>query len=137
VEIDQEVFNLLTNQHAVPTINDIITAIAADPNLQMMGPYTPADDHTEAVKTCRVVPVPHFIGGLFLVHPDGISARQFWEQVYPVIEGAGKVSECKALLQFFQLMMTSSGAAGQPSAFLIQLGHPLQPEMSLLLSAAI
>lgn len=115
VEIDQDVFNLLTNQHAVPTINDIITAIAADPNLRMMGPYTPADAHTEAVKTRRVVPVPHFIGGLFLAHPDGISARQFWEQVYPVIEGAGKVADCKALLQFFQLMMTSSGAPGQPS----------------------
>jgi hypothetical protein len=115
VEINLDVFNLLTNQHAVPTINDIITAIAADPNLQMMGPYTPGDTHTEAVKTRCVVPVPHFIGGLFLAHPDGISARQFWEQVYPVIEGAGKVADCKALLQFFQLMMTSSGAPGQPS----------------------
>ena len=131
VEIDQAVFNLINNQHAVPTINDITAAIAADPDLQMMGPYTAADAHTEAVKTRRIVPVPHFIGGLFLVHPDGISARQFWEDIYPVIEGAGKVAECKALLQFFQLMITSSGGAGQPS--ILEAARPVPPARNVTL----
>lgn len=125
VEIDQAVFNLLPNQQAVPSINDITTAIAADPNLQMLGPYTATDAHTEVVKTRRIIPVPHFIGGLFLTEPDGISARHFWERIYPAIEGAGKVVECKALIQFFQVMITSSGGAGQPSV--LDCARPAPP----------
>jgi hypothetical protein len=36
VEIDPTVFNLLPTQQAVPLVNDIITAFAADPNVQML-----------------------------------------------------------------------------------------------------
>jgi hypothetical protein len=125
VELDLGIFNLLNNQQAVPTVNAITTAIAADPTLQMMGPYTAQDAHTEAVKTRKVIAIPHFIGGLFLSQPEGVTARFFWESIYPVIEGAGKQTECKALLQFFQLMITSSGVQGNPSA--LECARPMPP----------
>ena len=91
----------------------------------MMGPYTAQDAHTEAVKTRKVIAIPHFIGGLFLSQPEGVTARFFWESIYPVIEGAGKQTECKALLQFFQLMITSSGVQGNPSA--LECARPMPP----------
>ena len=125
VELDAGVFNLLNNQQAAPTVNAITTAIAADPTLQMMGPYSAQDAHTEAVKTRKVIAIPHFIGGLFLSQPDGVTARFFWESIYPVIEGAGKQTECKALLQFFQLMITSSG--GQGNLSVLECTRPTPP----------
>ena len=68
VEIDPTVFNLLPTQQAVPLVNDIITTFAGGPNVQMMGPYLPADAHTEVVKVRRIIPVPHFLGSLFLAY---------------------------------------------------------------------
>lgn len=109
VELDTSLFSLFNNQVAVPTVNFITTAIANDPDLQMLGPYNTADAHTEPVKTRKIVPVPHAIAGLWLPFPDGITARYFWETIYPAIVGAGLVDECKALLQFFQIMITKSG----------------------------
>ena len=132
VELDLGIFNLLTNQQAAPTVNAITTAIAADPALQMMGPYTTQDAHTEVIKTRKVIAIPHFIGGLFLSQPDGVNARFFWESIYPVIEGAGKQTECKALLQFFQLMITSSGAQGNLSVLECARPMPLARNKNLI-----
>lgn len=115
VELDSEVFNLVNNQQAAPAVNAITTSIAADPTLQMIRPYTAQDAHTEAVKTRKVIAIPHFIGGLFLIQPERVTERFFWESIYPVIEGAGKQTECKALLKFFQLMITRSGGQGNLS----------------------
>ena len=89
VQIDDTLFHLTSNQHAVPAINLITTSIAADANLQMMDPFTAADAHTEEVKTCKIVPIPHFITDLWLTEPDGIIACYFWDTIYPVIEGTG------------------------------------------------
>jgi hypothetical protein len=50
-----------------------------------MSPYTVADIHTEVIKTCKIVPIPHFIASLLLTQPDGITALYFWETIYHVI----------------------------------------------------
>lgn len=52
----------------------------------MMGPFAAADAHTEVVKTHKIVPIPHFIAGMWLPEPDGITAHYFWEIIYPVSE---------------------------------------------------
>jgi hypothetical protein len=52
----------------------------------------------------------HFIAGLWLTESDGITSHYFWETFYPVVEGTGKVDVCRALLQFFQLMIMTASA---------------------------
>ena len=73
VVLQETLFNLLTNSQAVPTVPTIEAALAADSTLEMMGPYANGDANTEAVKTRRIVPVPHAVGGIWLSKPDGIT----------------------------------------------------------------
>lgn len=127
VELPGNVFHLLTNQVYVPTVATIQAAYAADANATQFGPYTPQDQGTEIVKTRKIVPIPHFVVGFWLSQPDGIDAPTFWRTVYPTIVTAGKVNECKALLQYFQVAVTipPNGAAGDPS--LLDVTRPAPP----------
>ena len=66
VELGSAVFNLLNNTVVVPTPATIVAALAADANLQLMGPYQNGDANTKGVKTWKMSPVPHFVGGIWL-----------------------------------------------------------------------
>jgi len=90
VGLGSAVFNLLNNMVMVLTQATIVAALIADANLQLMGPYQNGDANTEGVKTRKMSPVPHFIGGIWLFRPDGIMAQEFWILVYPIIVGQGK-----------------------------------------------
>ena len=116
IVVEDEVFCLTTNSQLVPTISTITTAIASDSTIKMMGPYTTVDANTMSIKTRKIIPVPHFLAGLWLTHEEGITPRQFWEVVYPVIVGAGKERECAALLHYFQNAITRTGGAAGISA---------------------
>ena len=129
VEIDTSVFNLFNNQLAVPTVNHITSSIASDPNLEMLGPYTANDAHTEPVKTRRIVPIPHFLAGLWMPFSEGITAKYFWETVYPAIQAAGFEADCKALIQFFQIMITRAGNQGNLSA--LEVTRPTPPARNI------
>jgi hypothetical protein len=84
----------------VPDVQTINTAIAGDVTLERMGPYGGGDPNTEGVKTRKLVPVPHFLCQAWLALGDaGITARQFFTAMHPLIVGEGKEAECKALIQ--------------------------------------
>jgi hypothetical protein len=95
--IDDSAFHLLNNAQPVPTPAIITAGLAADPTLITLGPFNNGDADTEAVKTRRIVAVPHFLAGLWLRGGDGLTPREFWELVYPTIVTENKEGECKAL----------------------------------------
>jgi hypothetical protein len=115
VELPESLFNLPNNAVAVPDVQTITTAIAGDAALERMGPYAGGDPNTEGVKTRKLVPVPHFICQAWLALGDeGITPRQFFTAMYPLIVNEGKEAECKALIQYAQVAITipHNNAAG-------------------------
>ena len=131
VELPDTLFNLQTNSQTVPTIPTIVAALTADAGLELMGPYVNGDANTDTVKTRRIVPVPHVVGGIWLTKPDGITPREFWELVYPVIVSQGIENECRSLLQFFQIAITQSGAGATSST--VDAVRPSPPARSVAL----
>ena len=70
VEVDRGMFNIPTAAIHIPTTTAILAAIAADPNLTNMGPYTAGDADINIVKVQKIRPVPHKLGGMFLHHEE-------------------------------------------------------------------
>ena len=128
VVLPDALFHLINNSHTVPTIATIVSAVAGDQALETMGPYATGDANTEPVKTRRIVPVPHVLGGLWLSEPDGLTPRKFWEVVYPRIVTLGIEGECRSLLQFFQLAITGTQADATTS--IIDGARPAPPARS-------
>lgn len=123
VELVADLFHLLTNTVVVPNVATIVGTLAADPNVELMGPYANGDANTEGVKTRKLCPVPHFVGGIWLSRPDGITPREFWTMVYPEIVNAGKQGECAALIQFFQVAIT----LGPNNLSVLEAARPTPP----------
>ena len=69
-----------------------------------MGPYAAGNAGTVAVRTRKVAPIPHFMGGLFLLHPDGVTWNVYFEEIYPAIEqeGAGAIPDAALLTILMQ-----------------------------------
>ena len=131
VEINDVVFHLPTTSVTVPTITAIVDALGTDETLTLMGPYTAGDGNTTVVKTRKIVPIPHFLGGLWTAKADGMTARDFWLEAYPLIQSEGKEEDCKALLQYFQAAITRTGANAAVST--IDTPRPIPPARNVAL----
>ena len=133
VEIPAGAFDLLQNVVAVPTPATIAAAYAADPDATQLGPYDANDAGVDLVKTRRLVPIPHFLVGVWLAEPDGIDAPKFWRHCYPIIVAAGKEQECQALLEYFQVAVTipPNGVDGDDS--LVDTRRPAPPPRNPIL----
>ena len=113
VELPNQLFELIGNTVLVPTVAHITAQIAADPNLDIFGPFQAGDANTEVVRSRNSILVPFRYSQYFLAQ-DGITPKQYFETVYPQLVNDTLDQECTALTQFFQIAFTRSGH-GLPS----------------------
>ena len=73
-------------QTVVPTATTIAAALAADPTIANMGPYTAGDADTEGVTTRKV---PHSLARLWLLDEEGVSWQEFFGPIYLAIVTEG------------------------------------------------
>ena len=104
VVLNNNVFNLITNIVDVPTVQTIVTAIAGDPTLEMMGPYANGDAGTEVTRVRKIIPIPFAYTNIFLANE--VTPRFYFERVYPQIVTDGNEADCMAMHRFFQVAMT-------------------------------
>lgn len=108
VELPNALFNLITNTHLVPEPAHIVTQLAADPDIDIMGPFTAGDANVEVVRTRNVVAIPFAYVQLFLA-AERVTPRMYFERIYPVIVNDGNEQACLPLTRFFQLAITDQG----------------------------
>ena len=120
VELDSTVFNLPRSPTIVPTATTIAAALAADPTIANMGPYTAGDADTEGVTTRKICPVPHSLAGLWLLDEEGVSWQEFFGPIYSAIVTEGKEEAYKSLIQFMQQLtvgnLSSINLPSRPAA---------------------
>ncbi len=77
MEIKEAIFSLMSSTDVFPEVATIIDALAANPNIALMGPYSAGDSITEGVKSRKIVPAPHLLGGLWFLKEEGITWQKF------------------------------------------------------------
>jgi hypothetical protein len=110
VVIPERVFNLPNATIHVSTVNTILAGLANNPDMPLVGPWTNTDADVEGVKVRRLVPIPHFLVTQFLAKPEGVTPQDFFLTLYPLIEAKNEVQNCQAIIQYFQVAMTATGA---------------------------
>ena len=65
IVIQDTLFHQTNNNVLVPTVAEILTTIAADPNATMLGPFNQDDQNVVTCRTRRIVPIPFAYVGLF------------------------------------------------------------------------
>jgi len=66
VEISNNHFNLIANTALVSTVPNLLTQLAADPNLETLGPHAAGDANTEVVRSRYIIPIPFKYVNIFL-----------------------------------------------------------------------
>jgi len=105
-----------TNQVIVHTAEDTYTKYSDDATLVRLGPHDANDQGMEKVYTRCICYIPHFLVNIFLAYEDGMTVREFWTEVYPVIKDEGKLADCSELIKHFQVLATNKTAGGSVSA---------------------
>ena len=135
VHLPDDVFNLST-QVQVPTLMSAKILLAADATLEFFGPYAAGDADTETVRTRKVCILPAKYLGYFLSHEEGVTPRQFLEEMQPVIEADGNAIALAPFTTFAISSMTkTAGQVGQgpgPSAVLVAVPASVARNKSLL-----
>ncbi len=123
IELPNQWFNL-SPVVTVPTAANIVGQLAADPNLNTLGPYAIGDPDTLEIRTRSVMVIPNKYVGLFLSQPEGISPRYYFDTILPVIEADGMGPTCMPLTYFCQMAITTTMAGGVSP---IQVVEPTPP----------
>ena len=125
-ELQESLFHLPNSVVVVVTVGTILTALAGDAALERMAAVNAGDPNTEGVKTRKLVPVPFFLCEPWLaLGEEGITPRQFFTAIYPIIVAAGKEAECKALIHYFQVAITTPNDGALVST--IDVARPTPP----------
>ena len=75
VELLNDFFSPVGNQLLVPIAQVIHTAIAADANTEMLGPYLVGEAGTKIVRVGKIIPIPFKYVKLFLVNDNKITFK--------------------------------------------------------------
>jgi hypothetical protein len=129
IEWKSDYFRQLNQQLLVPSAATIDTVIAAQPEVDLLGPYAPADAGTELIKVRRTCFVPPRYVPLFLAGP--ITPREAWERVRGQIVVEGQEVACQALIKFLQAAITRAVAGAAPLVSLVE--SPVAPLADALL----
>jgi hypothetical protein len=113
--LPDEVF-IKTTQVIMHTAEDTHTKFSDDASLEILGPHSSQDQGMEKIYLRRVCYIPHFLVNLFLAKEEGMTVREFWTTVYPVITAEGKAAACKELIEYFQVLATAAQQGGTTSA---------------------
>lgn len=108
----------------MPTVAQADTDLAADPNLQFVGPYVPGDAGTEVVRVRYTMYVPPSLVGLFI--DEALTPREAYDRLTGVLIAQGHMAMGAPLVKWLRVALTRS-AAGQPS-------HLARPDVTALLA---
>ena len=97
----------MTNQHFVPTVDHITTAISQDDNLEYFGPYTADDANTEVVRLRKIIPLPFKYTPIFLTQE--IIPQLYFKAIYPAMVSDNIANDCLPLTKYFQPAFTRGG----------------------------
>lgn len=118
VEWKSDYFHQLTQQVIVPTPATIDTVLAAQPEVDYLGPYAQGEAGTELIKLRRTCFVPPKYVPMFLGNP--LSPKEAWERVRGQIVIDGKEAGCKALVKWLQAAITRAGVGQLPTLALTE-----------------
>ena len=104
VTIDDALFNMQANQIRIPTITTVQDALAQDPLVNIMGPYTATDAGTEVKKFRNIIPIPNCYVNVFLANE--VTPNYFFTYVYPQMVVDGHLLDCAVFIDFFRAAMT-------------------------------
>ena len=119
IEWKADYFRQLNQQLLVPTSVTIDTTLAAQPELELLGPYAQAEGGTELIKVRRTCYVPPRYVPLFLAEP--LAPRAAWERVRGQIALEGHDEACHALVKYLQAALTRPVEGADP---LLELVDP-------------
>ncbi len=122
VEIPNPWFNL-TPVVMVGTVANIQAQLAADNNIQLVGPFVARNVDSIDIRTRSITAIPNKYVGLFLSQPDGVTPRYYFQTILPVIEADGMAQTCMPLTYSCQVAITST--AGGDSV--VQVVPPIAP----------
>ena len=99
VKLLNDFFSLVGNQLLVPTVQVIQTAVAADDNTEMLGPYVAGDASTKIVRVEKIIPIPCKYVNLFLA--NDVTPKIFFNTIYPQIVIDSTKTDCAAFITIF------------------------------------
>lgn len=99
-----------------PTVACINQLLAADLNLQLLGPYNVGDPDVEDVNVWCLVFIPNPY--LALILSQGLTPREAWEQIWAQIVTNGVEPECQPLIDWLSVALTCMGPNQQPQVII-------------------
>jgi len=117
VEWKADYFRQLNQQLLVPTAVTIDATLAAQPELELLGPYAQAEGGTELIKVRRTCFVPPCYVPMFLGEP--LTPRAAWERVRGQIVLDGNEVSCLALVKYLQAALTRPADGAAPLLALV------------------
>lgn len=116
VHIPNDSFNATAGVR-VPLPATIASAVAADPNVTLVGPYVEdvegADPVSEVVRGRKIVPIPPPFIAASLARRN-IKPIEMWNMVYPRCVAEGWLESCAPFLNFLRCAMTRSVEGESP-----------------------
>ena len=105
----------------VPTVANVTAWLGADPDLELLGPYDPADAGTDVVRGRNSCFLPPPFVPLFLNAP--LKPRDAWEQValQVLARDAAFVTACQPLLDWLRMAITREAVNFPSSIIRVQL----------------
>jgi hypothetical protein len=129
VEIPAQWFRL-TARVQVPTLDNIRARLAADASPTLtFSPYAGGDPEPVAIKTWAAMVLPHKYVGLFLVQPNGIPPRSYFDTILPLLEADGIAGACVTLTKYCQMAIAVT-ARGEST---LQVVPPTPPARNVTL----
>jgi predicted RecA/RadA family phage recombinase len=99
--------------YRVPSDQLIDAEFAADPSLEVLGPYANGTVDTELISCRNIVGIPHRYMRHFI--PGPLTPRRTWEIVAADIITTGHTAACASLLNFLRLALTLNAAGDTAS----------------------
>ena len=113
VEWKSDYFHQLNQQLLVPMPATIDATLAAQPEIELLGPYVQGEAGTELIKVRRTCFVPPRYVNMFLGIP--LTPREAWERVRGQIVIDGQERACHPFIKYLQASLTRSGANAEPA----------------------
>jgi hypothetical protein len=111
VEIPAQWFKVAQAQ--VPTVDNIRARLAANTSPTLtLEPYAGGDPGTVAIKSRAAMVLPHKYVGLFLVQPNRMPPRYYFNTILPLLEADGTAGACVALTKYCQMAITITAGGG-------------------------
>lgn len=84
-----------------------------------VGPHQDADAGVTPTNTRKLFKIPFFLIQHFQALPeDADVGLAFWKDMYPMIVQKNLVNECKAIIDFFRVLVTLSAPGAEPMVYL-------------------